>query len=274
MRNASALVRFVAPMIAAGILLGGCGQDTQYNPDVCPVKTVPTSAPDGDRGESGPGKMPPCSVMANPASGREEVVVANIRQTALLIGDSQSEPVDGWPREALTAMGYDVFFCGAGGTGFVAGNYRTGNYIDALQHGDWRLPYGSPPLVVIQGGGNDAAIGASDQQIVDNADRLIAVLKKRYPGATLAMVGTLALGAGHGGGRRTQVDTLLGGVAASHKIPFVSVGDWMSKYDLLKFAADGVHLSTEGHRELGAVLGEKFRELGLHARPPGLSTSH
>lgn len=272
MRNASALYRFVAPMIAVGIVMGGCGQTTEYNPDVCPVTTGPSPSSDGARAATDPAKLPPCSIVANPASGREEVIVANIRQTALLIGDSQSEPAVGWPREALTAMGYDVFFCGAGGTGFVAGNNRTGNYPDALERGDWRLPYGSPPLVVIQGGGNDAAIGASDQQIADNADRLIAALKQRYPGTTLAMIGTLALGADQGGGRRTEVDALLGGVAAQHQIPFVSVGDWMSKYKLSKFAADGVHLSTEGHQELGTVLSEKFKQLGLHAEPPGLGT--
>ncbi|MEC5179064.1 SGNH/GDSL hydrolase family protein [Arthrobacter sp. CG_A4] len=270
MRNASARLRLVAPMIATGILLAGCGPSTDYNPDVCPVQTVRPPPPDGDRTETDPAKLPPCSIVTNPANGREEVVVANIRQTALLIGDSQSEPAVGWPREALTAMGYDVFFAGAGGTGFVAGNDRTGNYPEALQRGDWRLPYGSPPLVVIQGGGNDAAVGASDQQIADNADRLIAALKQRYPGTTLAMIGTLALGADQGGGRRTEVDALLGRVAAHNAIPFVSVGDWMSKYRLGQFAADGVHLSTEGHQELGAVLGEKFRQLGLHAQPPGL----
>lgn len=37
-----------------------------------------------------------------------------------------------------------------GGTGFVAANDKTGNYIDALQRGDWVLPYGSPPLIVIK----------------------------------------------------------------------------------------------------------------------------
>lgn len=272
MRNASALFRFAAPLIAVGILLGGCGQSTQYNPDVCAVKTVPSHPAGVGPAEPDPAKLPPCSIITNPASGREEVVVANVRQTALLIGDSQSEPVMGWPREALTAMGYDVFFCGAAGTGFVASHNRTGNYLEALQRGDWRLPYGDPPLIVVQGGGNDAAVGAGDQQITDNADRLIAALKERYPGATLVMVGTLALGADHGGGRRTEVDTLLGRVAAQHNIPFVSVGDWMTKYDLLKFAADGVHLSTEGHQELGAVLAAKFKELGLDDRPPWLIT--
>ena len=43
-----------------------------------------------------------------------------------------------------------------------------------------------------------------------NAERLIASVRQRYPEARLAMVGTLARGAADGGGRRTEVDALLG----------------------------------------------------------------
>ncbi len=95
----------------------------------------------------------------------------------------------GW---AWQRLGYKVYFCGRGGTGFVAANGATGNYIDALQRGDWKLPYGTPPLVVIQGGGNDAGRGASDAQIVANADRLIETLARRYPARRWSMIGTLA----------------------------------------------------------------------------------
>jgi acyl-CoA thioesterase-1 len=261
MRNAPALFRFLAPMIAAGVLLGGCGQTTPpqpSNPDVCAASTLATPTPD-------PATMPPCSIYRNPESGREEVVLEDVGHTALLIGDSQSAPAPGWPRQALTTLGYDVYYCGAGGTGFVAANAKTGNYIDALDRGDWRLPYGSPPLVVIQGGGNDASTGASDDQITANADRLISRLRQRYPGATLAMIGTLALGSDHGGGRRTEVDMLLGTVAAKQRIPFVSVGDWMTRYELLQYASDRVHLGTEGHRKLGAILATTLRDMDLQA---------
>ncbi|MFP3600118.1 SGNH/GDSL hydrolase family protein, partial [Chryseobacterium sp. SIMBA_029] len=80
------------------------------------------------------------------------------------------------------------------------GNGKTANYIDALQRGDWVLPYGEPPLVVVEGGGNDATQHATDGQITANAERLLAALKQRYPDAALAMIGTLARGAGNGGG--------------------------------------------------------------------------
>lgn len=268
MRKASALTRFVASGIAVAALLGGCGQTPAATPD----SGLPSPAQAAAAGEyqargGDPISLPDGSVYRNPASGRDEVVVPDMRHTALLIGDSQSEPADGWPRLGLAAVGYKVHFCGLGGTGFVASNGKTGNYIDALQRGDWKLPYGTPALIVIQGGGNDAAHGATDAQIVANADRLIGALRERYPGARMAMIGTLARGANYGGGRRTQVDALLGTVAARHGIPFVGVGDWLSKYNLAKNLADAVHMDAAGRRSLGGLLGSRLRQLGLEGPP-------
>jgi acyl-CoA thioesterase-1 len=269
MRKASALTRFVASGIAVAALLGGCGQTPAATPDSgvpSPAQAAGAGAYQG-RGAD-PSGLPAGSVYRNPASGRDEVVVPDMRHTALLIGDSQSEPTDGWPRLGLAAIGYKVHFCGLGGTGFVASNGKTGNYIDALQRGDWKLPYGTPALIVIQGGGNDAARGATDAQIVANADRLIGVLKDRYPGARMAMIGTLARGANYGGGRRTQVDALLGTVADRHGMPFVGVGDWLSKYNLAKNLTDAVHMDAAGRRSLGGLLGSRLRQLGLEGPPP------
>lgn len=284
MRNASALSRFVAPMIAVGVVLCGCGQaPTLPAPNAGSSSAGPSAtAPRMPAGASGmplaagaaktqlgavanPAGLPPGSVYRNPANGRDEVVVENIRRTAVLIGDSQSEPSFGWPRQGLAAVGYDVYFCGLGGTGYVASNGKTGNYIDALQRGDWKLPYGTPPLVVLEGGGNDATRGATDAQIVANAERLIASIQQRYPAAKLAMIGTLARGANYGGGRRTQVDTLLGTVAQKHGLPFVGAGDWLTKYELTNSMADGVHLNQQGHKALGAILGQQLRVMGLAA---------
>ncbi|WP_240684895.1 SGNH/GDSL hydrolase family protein [Arthrobacter nitrophenolicus] len=203
------------------------------------------------------------SRVRHPANGRLEAVVPDISRTALLIGDSQSEPLDGWPRQALTAAGYKVYFCGRGGTGFVSANGSTGNYIEALRDGDWLLPSGTPALIVIQGGGNDAASGATDRQITTNAESLIGELQARYPGTPMAMIGTLARSKDDGGGRRTDVDTLLGSVAADHGLPFVSVGDWLTRYGLAKDLADAVHMNPSGRRALGTLLEQRLRDLGL-----------
>ena len=203
----------------------------------------------------------------NPVNGRLEAAVPDIGKTVLLIGDSQSEPADGWPRLGLAAAGYKVYFCGRGGTGFVSSNGSTGNYIEALLRGDWLLPSGTPALIVIQGGGNDAAKGASDSQIVHNAERLIAELRERYPGTRIAMIGTLARGESQGGGRRSEVDVLLGSVAQAHNLPFVSVGDWLTRFGLVKDLADSVHMNPAGRQKLGTLLEGRLRELGLERKP-------
>ena len=203
----------------------------------------------------------------NTGNGRLEAVVPDVGRTVLLIGDSQSEPVDGWPRLGLAAAGYNVYFCGRGGTGYVAANGATGDYVDALQRGDWLLPSGTPALIVVEGGGNDAAGGASNAQISRNAERLIAELRSRYPGTRLAMIGTLARGSNDGGGRRSEVDALLGAVAAAHGLPFISTGDWLTRYGLAKDLADAVHMNPEGRTALGGILERRLRELGLDRKP-------
>ncbi len=207
------------------------------------------------------------SLYKNPGDNRNEIILADVRHTAVLIGDSQSQPDGSWPRAALGSIGYKVYTVGRGGTGFVAATSEAGNYIDALQRGDWVLPYGAPPLIVLQGGGNDAARQASDEQISSNANRLISALRKRYPLAKIAIIGTLAKGANAGGGRRTEVDTLLGTVAAKAGATFFSVGDWITKYRVEGDLVDGVHLNAAGHAKLGAVLGADMAAAGLRLAP-------
>ena len=276
MLQASTRALLIGPVIAASVFLAGCGAATEPGSGAAaaPRAAAPVAAP-GEAVAAGsavvsdlgaavdPASLPAGALYRNPTNGRDEVIVGNIAHTALLIGDSQSEPQASWPRRALTGLGYDVFFCGKGGTGFVASNGTTGNYVDALQRGDWHLPYGFPPLVLIEGGGNDAKQGASNEQISANADRLITTIKQRYPGAKLAMVGTLGKGTDHGGARRAEVDALLGTVAADHGIPFVSVGDWLTRYGLESQLKDSVHMNGEGHRALGELLGDRLAQLGL-----------
>jgi acyl-CoA thioesterase I len=205
----------------------------------------------------------PGSVYRNPVSGRNEVVVPNISRTAVLIGDSQSAPANGWPRQALTALGYQVYFAGLGGTGFVKANGVVGNYIDALERGDWLLPVGTPGLVVVQGGGNDAGNGATDSRITANANRLLQALKSRYPTTQIVMIGTLGRGPANGGGRRSQVDALLGTIAAKQGITFVSVGDWLTRYNLAHRLTDTVHVDADGRNALGILLERRLRELKI-----------
>ncbi|MCP1414825.1 SGNH/GDSL hydrolase family protein [Paenarthrobacter sp. A20] len=274
MRQSSAAFRLLAPLIAIGVLSVGCGP-SPTTPVSAPSRSV-TPGPAQTAAAASPLRTAPSpsaldlpvgSLYKNPANNRNELVLADVRHTAVLIGDSQSMPKESWPQQGIAALGYKLHVVGMGGTGFVAANGKTGNYIDALQRGDWILPYGDPPLIVVQGGGNDASQKATDAQIASNAERLLAALKKRYPGAALAVIGTLARGASNGGGRRTEVDALLGRIAAKHGIPFVSTGDWLTRYDAIEDLQDGVHMKPSGHAKLGAVLARELTALGLKPRP-------
>lgn len=210
------------------------------------------------------------SLVTDPGSGRSEVVVPAIERTAVLIGDSQASGARGvkgsdtWVQSGLAARGYTVVFLGAGGTGYVARTARAENYPDGVESGHVVLPYGNPALVVVQGGGNDASRGIPDDQILANAGRLLHDLKASYPESKFLFIGTLARG-GEAGGRRTQVDSLLAGFAKAHEIPFVSAGDWLSKYGAVHEMADGVHLTAAGHKNLANVLAGKLADLGLEA---------
>lgn len=278
MRSAPRMIRIIPPMIAAALFLGACSpapESTAPPRTSDSVKELPVAAAAGPGQPAAagsvrkkpaavdPDNLPPGSVYRNPANGREEVIVADVENTAVLIGDSQAEPSESWPRLALANLGYHVAFGGGSGTGFVAGTGTRGNYIDGLENGDWRLPYGAPPLVVIEGGGNDATRGASNVDIAEHAERLIQAIEDRYPAAEVVLVGTLARGAQAGGGRRTQVDTLLGAVAKEYGLSFVSVGDWLTRYGLARHLADDRHLNAEGHRLAGALLTKRFEALGL-----------
>ncbi|MFE4198821.1 SGNH/GDSL hydrolase family protein [Paenarthrobacter sp. NPDC056912] len=269
MRQTSAAFRMLAPLIATGVLLVGCGpspvstSDPSRSAAPAPAQTAASDKPLRVAPEASALNLPVGSLYKNPANNRNELVLADVRHTAVLIGDSQAMPKDSWPQQAIAALGYKLHVVGMGGTGYVATNGKTGNYIDALQRGDWVLPYGDPPLIVVEGGGNDATQRATDVQITGNAERLLAALKKRYPGATLAMVGTLARGASNGGGRRTEVDALLGRIAAKHGIPFVSAGDWLTRYNAIGDLQDGVHMKPSGHAKLGVVLARELAALGL-----------
>ncbi len=289
MLPAPAVMRTAALVLTVGMLLAIPGQPLQVPPpdtgSFRPLaRTGPDSVPPSLLAPRAPGQPPaavhathvdlaevvqgaaiplPGSVYRNPIFERDEVVVPNINRTAVLIGDSQSEPPDGWPRQALAALGYQTYFVGLGGTGFVKANGRMGNYIDALERGDWLLPVGTPPLVVVQGGGNDAGSGATDVQITTNATKLIHALKSRYPATPIVMIGTLGRGAANGGGRRSQVDALLGTVAGQQGITFVSVGDWLTKFKLTHRLADSVHMNADGRKTLGVLLERRLRELNI-----------
>ena len=247
-------------------------------PLATPVGVLPerNPVPDGGRakvpGDSGEATtvwdLPAGTRYLNPVSGRKEFIDPSIARSAVLIGDSQSAGAQGvkgsdtWVEMGLAARGYKVCFMGAGGTGFVAATSIAANYPDAVESGKMVLPYGNPALVVVQGGGNDAAQGKNDALILANAARLLRDLKTSYPTSKFLFIGTLARG-NQADGRRTQVDALLAGFAQRNGIEFISAGDWLTRYGVTHKMADGVHLTASGHKDLSHVLAGKLKALNL-----------
>lgn len=250
-------------------------------PTAAPVLNIPdrNTVPDGGRPQAEIPKdeattiwdLPAGTLITNPVSGREEIIDPGVAGQAVLFGDSQAggakgvRPADTWVERGLAARGYKVRFVGAGGTGFVASTVKDANYPDAVTSGRLTLPYGKPALVVFQGGGNDAAQGATDAQITANAERLLRELKASYPTSEFLIIGTLGRGGAASGDRRGQVDSVLAGFAKGNGIQFISPRDWLTRYGVGNKMADGVHLTAAGHEELSKALASELKSLGLQA---------
>ena len=196
------------------------------------------------------------SLVYVPSLKRVMTVQENLGSAAVVIGDSQAAR-DTWVGQGLAQLGWDPVIRGAPGTGYVQGNGQTANYPDALESGQWMLPWGSPGLVLLQGGGNDAG-SATDQQIRRNAVRLIQDIRATYPGARIVMAGVIS----DGRGRRAAVDSLLGRVAAEQGIPFLSLGDWWSRYSLGGvLLEDGRHFTAAGHAAAAPVFARELEKV-------------
>lgn len=252
-----------APVPAVGVRPGPpAGQ--------CTVGTVAVAPPQR-------GHQAGQDVVHNDASGRRELVVPHPSQVAVLIGDSQAAGAAGvagdrtWPQLALRAAGYTVAFRGRGGTGFATGNGSDPDYVAALRQEHWLLPHGDVGLVVVEGGGNDARTGAPDAAIVAGEAALVAELRRSYPRSPIVIVGTLAHSARDGGGRRHQVDALLGGAARRQGLAFVSAGSWLTTHKLAAHLADQVHLDSVGHRLAARALLQALAEAGLGRKGPAMT---
>lgn len=231
--------------------------------------TTAAPGPAGSLAVAGRARAATADVVLNPDTGRRELLVPHPADIAVLVGDSQADGAAGvpgnrtWPQVALRAAGYTVAFRGRGGTGYATGNGFDPDYVTALRQERWLLPHGDVGLVVIEGGGNDARSGASDAAITAAQATLVAELRSSYPRSRVVVIGTLARSAADDGGRRHDVDALLGQGARALGVDFISAGNWLTAHGLAAHLADGAHLDAEGHRLASEVLLRALRDHGL-----------
>lgn len=201
------------------------------------------------------------SLVYMPQTGRMMSVVPDVENSVLVIGDSQAGPQT-WVGQGVEQAGYHAVIRGAGGTGYVRGNGAVSGYARALESQQWLLPWGTPRLILLQGGGNDTAYPAAE--IRAGALRLIGDLRQSYPSARMVMVGVI----GDGTGPRSDVDRVLAAVAREQGISFLTPGDWWARYGLNgELRPDGRHLSPEGHRVAAEVFGRELAALVPPAVP-------
>jgi acyl-CoA thioesterase-1 len=158
---------------------------------------------------------------------------------------------------AGTALGYRPVVRGAGGTGFVAANpdYDLPPYLAQIHDG--ALDVRSPRLVVIGGGSND--VGRPAAQIRRNATKVLRIARKKYPRATLVLVGPLDTYGGYDDS--IPVRDALKQVARKLGVPFVDDMTWTAGHDEW-LCDDFVHPTYEGQVQLGARLAEALRKRG------------
>jgi len=158
---------------------------------------------------------------------------------------------------AGASLGYRPTVRGAGGTGFVAANpeYDLPPYLAQIRDG--ALDVKNPRLVVIAGGSND--VGFPVARIQENATKILHIARKKYPRATLVLVGPMDP---YGG----DADSLpirdgLRAVAKKVDVPFVDDLTWLQEHpDWL--CDDYVHPTYAGQVPLGQMLAKALRKRG------------
>jgi len=173
------------------------------------------------------------------------------------IGGGYTDEDNSMARLAGNRLGWVSEINGGGGTGFVQTNheYDLGNYLDQIAQGAFDV--GRRRWVVIEGGNND--VGAPLDDVRANARRVVRIAQRRFPNATVVLVGPLDTDRDHT--ELVPVIKVLRQVAARRTVPFISMKTWLAgHYDLV--GPDYVHPYPKGHRILGRKLARSLRRLG------------
>ncbi len=183
-------------------------------------------------------------------------------RTVIILCDSQCDG-NSWGEQGARANGFtNIVEHSVGGIGYAqAGGWVGMSMPDAITSARIRLPQGSPGLVMLTLGGNDAGNNRTDSQVIFGVRRLVAQAKAMYPNAKLVINGVMSKNdSSHA--RRRHVDQVVTREATRLGVAAISVAGWASSYNA-QFL-DQTHLSQRGHdaisRHYAAALS---RALGL-----------
>lgn len=177
-----------------------------------------------------------------------EVVDAS---TAVLLGDSQLD-LDSWAEQGARAAGYPrQVVRSIGGIGYVSGS-SVGSATDAVLLDRILLPQGNPGLVIVNLGGNDARIFATDAAILSQANKLWDELRRKYPRSTILVNGVLSrYDSSHF--QRRWVDGMLMREAALRGWPHISMAGTATIAGADGNYLDNIHMNQTGHNKVAPL---------------------
>jgi uncharacterized protein with LGFP repeats len=172
--------------------------------------------------------------------------------SVVLYGDSQLDG-DSWGEQGARAMGFtdQAAELAFGGLGYSIHNgWAGGTAWTAVENGFVPFPGGTPGLVMVTLGGNDASLGTTDAQIIADSSALWAKLKLMYPNSKIVVNGVMSRSdAGHE--RRRHIDAVLEANAKKQGITFISVAGLAT----MAYAEyrDDVHLTQAGQNAVAKL---------------------
>ncbi|MFJ4029777.1 GDSL-type esterase/lipase family protein [Paenarthrobacter sp. NPDC089989] len=171
--------------------------------------------------------------------------------TAVFLGDSQLD-LDSWGEQGARAAGYPrQVVRSIGGMGYVSGS-SVGSATDAVLLDRILLPQGNPGVVIVNLGGNDARIMATDAAILSQANKLWDELRRKYPRSTIVINGVLSrYDSSHF--QRRWVDGMLMREAALRGWPRVSMAGTATIAGADGNYLDNIHMHQTGHNKVAPL---------------------
>ncbi len=198
-----------------------------------------------------------------PSATASAAPVERGRTRALFFGDSYfigggyTDEASSMARIASNRLGWVSEINGGGGTGFVQDNpeYDLPNFLGQIDDGAFDV--GRRRWVVIEGGNDDRFLDMA--QVGKNARKVLRIAQRRFPGATVVLVGPLDTDGDYAD--TTPVHKTLRKAARKRGVAYVDARAWLKgHFDLI--GPDFTHPSPRGHRICARKLTRALRNLG------------
>ncbi|MHA7280782.1 GDSL-type esterase/lipase family protein [Arthrobacter sp. MDT2-2] len=177
--------------------------------------------------------------------------------SVVLYGDSQLDG-DSWSEQGARALGFTdhASHLAFGGMGYsTSSSWAGGTGWTAVQQGLVPFPGGTPGLVLVTLGGNDATTWKTDAQVIADSSALWGKLKLMYPQSRIVVNGVMSR-SDDSHVQRRHIDNVLAANAAKEGVTFISVAGLASTADAQYL--DNVHLAQAGHDAVARVYAPKL----------------